>query len=197
MINIHNVTSSSWEQGNYQQYLLVQAGYPRHPPSCMLHCCHRTLQFAHSVADVIRMGDAPKVVLATGAGMDYGMARQLLLHWGSNPHNAVIFTQKPRVSARDSQAKCLYKMSLAVDVDTRRMLCPGAWLKPVSLNSLFSHLHPAACDKGGMKLQCSVIHNAALTAPLLTSPCCSLARLLRTCWPWAPKLACLAHAASP
>lgn len=43
------------------------------------------------------MGSGPKVVLATCQGMDYGMARELLLRWGSQPQNAVIFTQQPRV----------------------------------------------------------------------------------------------------
>lgn len=81
-------------------------------PMCMCCCACRTLQFAHSVADVVRMGEGPKVVLATGEGMDYGMARQLLLHWGTNARNAVIFTQQPRVSTNracrilDNGASC-------------------------------------------------------------------------------------------
>jgi hypothetical protein len=52
----------------------------------------------HSVGDVLRLPVGPKVVLATGASLDTGMARQLLLQWGSHHKNSIILTQQPRVS---------------------------------------------------------------------------------------------------
>lgn len=60
----------------------------------------RLVAVCHSVHDVLRLPAGPKVVLATGQHCDYGMARQLLLHWGANPRNAVVFTQPPRVRMR-------------------------------------------------------------------------------------------------
>jgi hypothetical protein len=37
------------------------------------------------------------VVLATGISLECGLARQLLLQWGIDPRNAVLFMQPPRV----------------------------------------------------------------------------------------------------
>ncbi|WIA39617.1 hypothetical protein OEZ86_005699 [Tetradesmus obliquus] len=56
-----------------------------------------TIRLCHCPADVSRLcGPGPKVVLATGISLEAGLARQMLLLWGADPRNAVLFTQPPR-----------------------------------------------------------------------------------------------------
>lgn len=56
-----------------------------------------TIRLCHCPADVNRLcGPSPKVVLATGITLEAGLARQMLLQWGADPRNAVLFTQPPR-----------------------------------------------------------------------------------------------------
>eukprot|EP00775_Hariotina_reticulata_P011969 gene11969-12112_t len=56
----------------------------------------KPVMLCHSVGDVMRLPAGPKVVLATGASLDTGMARQLLLQWGTHPKNSIVLTQQPR-----------------------------------------------------------------------------------------------------
>jgi Cft2 family RNA processing exonuclease len=37
---------------------------------------------------------SPKVVLASTPDMEAGFSRELLLHWGANPKNSIIFTNR-------------------------------------------------------------------------------------------------------
>lgn len=63
------------------------------------------MRLCHSVSDVGRLGTGPKVVLASGLSLGSGMARELLLQWGPDARNAVIFTQQPRVSGPAGETK--------------------------------------------------------------------------------------------
>lgn len=59
---------------------------------------HRHVKRCHNVGDVARMGDGSKVVIATGLSLEAGLSRELLVKWGGDGRNAVIFTQQPPVS---------------------------------------------------------------------------------------------------
>jgi hypothetical protein len=59
---------------------------------------HRHVKRCHNVGDVARMGEGSKVVIATGLSLECGLSRELLVKWGGDGRNAVIFTQQPPVS---------------------------------------------------------------------------------------------------
>lgn len=50
------------------------------------------------MGDVARLGPSSKVVVATGLSLEGGLSRELLVTWGADARNAVIFTQPPPVS---------------------------------------------------------------------------------------------------
>lgn len=66
---------------------------------CDLSHNNRHVRRCHNIDDVSRLGEGPKVVLATGLSLQQGLSRQLLINWGADSRNAVIFTQPPPVSS--------------------------------------------------------------------------------------------------
>lgn len=48
----------------------------------------------HSLEDLDKLGNTPKVVLATDLSLDYGFAKALLLRWACSPQNLILLTQR-------------------------------------------------------------------------------------------------------
>jgi hypothetical protein len=72
--------------------------YPPPPRGCPT--VGRYVKRCHNIGDVARLGPSSKVVIATGLSLEAGLSRELLVTWGADSRNAVIFTQPPPVSVR-------------------------------------------------------------------------------------------------
>lgn len=63
----------------------------------------RHVKRCHNIGDVARLGPSSKVVIATGLSLEGGLSRELLVTWGADSRNAVIFTQPPPAGSLGDQ----------------------------------------------------------------------------------------------
>ena len=78
-------------------------------------CGRRHVQVCHSREKLWALPAGPKVVLASMASLAAGTSLQLLVDWGPNPNNLILF---PATSPREDRS-CLPKWSLALKLPMR------------------------------------------------------------------------------
>lgn len=66
------------------------------------------IQYLTSIKDMDRRFPGPKLVLATGNGLTYGLSKELLLKWGGDPRCCVVFIDSSDVGTLAADLRMKY-----------------------------------------------------------------------------------------